>query len=306
MMKVFKNKMKKSVESSILYQRSKGEKVLYAIIFLIFLLYALSLLVPLFWLLINSLQDRTIYELNQMYGKAFALPTSLHWDNYVYAFTQLSYNDSNIFVMFFNSIWYTAAFTLGGVLMSAFTGYALSKYKFGARGLIYGIIIFTMTIPTVGTTGAMFNLVYNILNLYDSPLYVVLKHLCGTGLNFLVMYGFFKNVSWSYAEAAFMDGAGHGRIFFSIMLPQTIPVISTLCIISGITAWNDYMDVLMYLPSFPTIASGMYGVSRTLPRQGYSTVYFAALVISLLPILIVFSCFSNVIMKNFAVGGLKG
>ena len=297
---------RKPVEASILYQRSKGEKVLYAIVFIIFLAYAVSLLFPLFWLLVNSLQDRTIYELNQMYGEGFAFPTSLHWENYSYAFTQLSYNGANIFMMFFNSIWYTLAWVLGGVLMSAFTGYALAKYRFKARGLMYGAIIFTMTVPTVGTTGAMFNLVYNVLHLYDSPLYVILKHLCGTGLNFLVMYGFFKNVSWSYAEAAFMDGAGHARVFFSIMLPMALPATVTLCILSGISAWNEYMDVLMYLPSFPTIASGMYGVSRTLPREGNSPAYFAALVISMIPVLVVFSCFSNVIMKNFAVGGLKG
>ena len=281
-MKIFKKKIR---ESSILYQRSKGEKVLF---------------------LINSLQDRTIYEVNLALGNAFEFPSALHWENYSYAFTQLSYNGANIFSMFFNSIWYTLAYTLGGVLMSACTGYALAKYRFKLRGFMYGVIIFTMTIPTVGTTGALFNLVYNVLHIYDSPLYVILKHLCGTGLNFLVLYGFFRNVSWSYAEAAFMDGAGHARVFFSIMLPQALPAVVTLSIVSGIAAWNDYMDVLMYLPSFPTIASGMYGVSRTLPRQGYSTVYFAALVISMLPILILFTCFSNVIMKNFAVGGLKG
>lgn len=302
-MKIFKKKIR---ESSILYQRSKGEKVLFGIVFVLFFLYAASLIFPLLWLLINSLQDRTIYEVNLALGNAFEFPTALHWENYSYAFTQLSYNGANIFTMFFNSIWYTLAYTLGGVLMSAFTGYALAKYRFKLRGFMYGVIIFTMTIPTVGTTGALFNLVYNVLHIYDSPLYVILKHLCGTGLNFLVLYGFFRNVSWSYAEAAFMDGAGHARVFFSIMLPQALPAIVTLSIVSGIAAWNDYMDVLMYLPSFPTIASGMYGVSRTLPRQGYSTVYFAALVISMLPILIVFTCFSNVIMKNFAVGGLKG
>ena len=302
-MKIFKKKIR---ESSILYQRSKGEKVLFGIVFVLFFLYAASLIFPLLWLLINSLQDRTIYEVNLALGNAFEFPSALHWENYSYAFTQLSYNGANIFMMFFNSIWYTLAYTLGGVLMSAFTGYALATYRFKLRGFMYGVIIFTMTIPTVGTTGALFNLVYNVLHIYDSPLYVILKHLCGTGLNFLVLYGFFRNVSWSYAEAAFMDGAGHARVFFSIMLPQALPAIVTLSIVSGIAAWNDYMDVLMYLPSFPTIASGMYGVSRTLPRQGYSTVYFAALVISMLPILILFTCFSNVIMKNFAVGGLKG
>ena len=218
-MKIFKKKIR---ESSILYQRSKGEKVLFGIVFVLFFLYAASLIFPLLWLFINSLQDRTIYEVNLALGNAFEFPSALHWENYSYAFTQLSYNGANIFMMFFNSIWYTLAYTLGGVLMSAFTGYALAKYRFKLRGFMYGVIIFTMTIPTVGTTGALFNLVYNVLHIYDSPFYVILKHLCGTGLNFLVLYGFFRNVSWSYAEAAFMDGAGHARVFFSIMLPQAV------------------------------------------------------------------------------------
>ena len=180
-MKIFKKKIR---ESSILYQRSKGEKVLFGIVFVLFFLYAASLIFPLLWLLINSLQDRTIYEVNLALGNAFEFPSALHWENYSYAFTQLSYNGANIFMMFFNSIWYTLAYTLGGVLMSAFTGYALAKYRFKLRGFMYGVIIFTMTIPTVGTTGALFNLVYNVLHIYDSPLYVILKHLCGTGLNF--------------------------------------------------------------------------------------------------------------------------
>lgn len=68
--------------------------------------------------------------------------------------------------------------------MSAFTGYALSKYKFKLGGMIYAIIIFSMTVPTTGTTGATFKLVNDILNIYDTPLYVILKHLNGTGLNF--------------------------------------------------------------------------------------------------------------------------
>ena len=301
-MKLFKNKN----EVSLLYKRTKGEKVLYAIIFLLFAAYALSMIVPFAWLLVNSLQNHIIYDINKANGSIFTLPKKLYFDNYIFSFQKLEANGSNIFAMFFNSVWYVAAYVGGSVLMSAFTGYALSKYKFKLGGMIYAIIIFSMTVPTTGTTGATFKLVNDILNIYDTPLYVILKHLNGTGLNFLIMYGFFRNVSWSYAEAGFIDGASHTKVFFEIMLPQALPAIGTLCIMSGITAWNEYMEVLLYMPSFPTIASGMYSLSRTLPRLGNTTGYFAALVISLMPILIVFSIFSDVIMKNFSVGGLKG
>ena len=201
-----------------MYKRTKGEKVLYAIIFLLFAAYALSMIVPFARLLVNSLQNHIIYDINKANGSIFTLPKKLYFDNYIFSFQKLEANGSNIFAMFFNSVWYVAAYVGGSVLMSAFTGYALSKYKFKLGGMIYAIIIFSMTVPTTGTTGATFKLVNDILNIYDTPLYVILKHLNGTGLNFLIMYGFFRNVSWSYAEAGFIDGASHTKVFFQIML----------------------------------------------------------------------------------------
>ncbi len=295
-----------SEESAILYKRTGPEKVLYGFVFVVFLIYALSLILPFVWLFINSLQDKTVYEMNLVLNKPFAFPKKLDWSNYAYAFQKLTYNDTNIFGMFFNSIWYTLVRIFGGVLASALTGYALAKYEFKGRNVIFAIIVFSMTVPIVGTTGATFKLVNDVLHIYNTPFYPILKYFSGIGMNFLVMYGFFKNISWSYAEAAFIDGASHSKVFFSVMLPQATSAVITLSILTGITAWNEYMDVLLYLPNFPTIASGLYGVSRTLPREGYSTAYFAALVISLIPVLITFCCFSDVIMKNFAVGGLKG
>lgn len=113
-----------------MYKRTKGEKVLYAIIFLLFAAYALSMIVPFAWLLVNSLQNHIIYDINKANGSIFTLPKKLYFDNYIFSFQKLEANGSNIFAMFFNSVWYVAAYVGGSVLMSAFTGYALSKYKF--------------------------------------------------------------------------------------------------------------------------------------------------------------------------------
>lgn len=103
-----------------------------------------------------------------------------------------------------------------------------------------------------------------------------------------------------------MDGATHFGVFVKVMLPQALPIMSTLVITSAIGAWNDYNTMLLYMPDYPTIASGLFNVSRILPRSGNTPAYYAALVISVVPILILFLCFSDAIMKNFSVGGLKG
>lgn len=285
-------------------KRHRRITVPFVIAFIAFSLYAITMLVPFFVLISYSLEDKILYEMNL--GKPFSLPKKLVFSNYAYAFGELSFRDTGFFGMVFNSLWYTAISVALPLYMNAIVGYAIAKYKFKARPIYYGVIIFCMTVPIIGTTGATMNL-YSDLGIYNTgPILQIFTHLGAGGMGFLVVYAFFKNISWEYAEAALIDGAGHFRVFFGIMLPMSVPALGALALLNGITAWNSYMDVLLYNPDWPTLASGLYGLSRTLPRLGNTPAYYAALVISLIPILAIFSVFSDKIMRNFSVGGLKG
>lgn len=281
-----------------------AQKVIFIVVFALFSLYALTMLVPFFILVAYSFEDKTMYEINL--GQPFRFPSKLVFDNYVYAFKELNFRGTSFFGMVFNSVWYTAISTVCPLLMNTCVGYAVSKYKFKARGVYYGVIIFCMTVPIIGTTGATVKL-YADLGIYNTgPLLHFITHLGAGGVGFLVIYAFFKNVSWEYAEAALIDGAGHFTVFFKIMVPMAVPAMGALALLNGIGAWNAYMDVLLYNPDWPTLASGLYGLSRTLPRLGNTPAYYAALVIALIPILVIFCLFSDKIMRNFSVGGLKG
>ena len=298
-------------EASILTKRTKGEKVLYAIVFGIFIVYSLALIYPLVYLFLNSFQTKLIYTDLRVNGSVnpLALPETWHFENYTKALL-LSVKDSlneDVFLpeMFWNSLWYCGIHVFGQVMMSCFTGYVMAKYRFKAKDFIYTIVIFSMTIPVVGSTASLFKLV-NQMEIYNSPLYVIITSLGGWGFNFMVMYGFFKNVSWSYAEAVFLDGGGHYSAFFKVMLPQASMSILTLCIVSFITSWNDYMTPLMYMPDYPTVASGLYRIQISAKRTGDMPYFFAGLIISIVPVIVLYGCFSDVIMKNFSVGGLKG
>ena len=120
-----------------------------------------------------------------------------------------------------------------------------------------------------------------------------------------MLYAFFKSVPWSYAEAVFIDGGNHFTVFFRIMLPLAMPMVTTLFILSAIAGWNDYTTPMLYFPSFPNVAMGLYMVSQTLTRGDMST-YYAALVITTVPVVALFAGFSDKIMKNYSIGGLKG
>ena len=303
--------MKKVKETNILSKRSPYERILFAFVFVIFAIYALSLLFPLCYLFTTSFKDSYVYETDIINGRLFALPklTELDFRNYPEALSKMFIMDTYgreiyLYEMFFNSIWYTIGSSLGGVLVSSFTAYALSKYRFVGRNAIYAVIIFTMTIPIIGSTGSTLKLL-STLKIYNTPFFLITA-LSGFGFNFMILYGFFKSLPWSYAEAVFIDGGGHFTAFFKIMLPQAKASIITLVIMAGIGAWNDYPPALLYMPDFPTIASGLYRVQEVAVDTGDMPMYFAGLTLSIVPVIVLFSCCSDTIMKNFTMGGLKG
>ena len=291
--------------------RSLVEKIVFGIVFVLFSIYAVLIAYPLVYLLIKSLQYTKDYIGATWPGDGvpptFYFPSGIDLMNYVSAFTEMKQptaeGEIGLIGMTFNSIWYVAIRIVFNVLACAVTGYNLAKYKFPGCNLIYGIAIFSMTIPVVGTTGSLYKLASDLM-IVNTPLWVVLISLGGFGFNFLVMYGFFSNVSWSYAEAVFLDGGGHFTAFFKVMLPQATPSLITLGILGFIGYWNDYTTMLMFLPSYPTLASGLYVLDLAMRDQ--RPIYFAGLVIMLIPVLTVFAVFSDLFMGNMTVGGLKG
>lgn len=289
-------------------KKTPGEKVLYSIVFVLFVIYSIAILYPLGYLIFTSLFLDTNNYTN-LITQLDTVKYGFHIENYAMAINQsvLDSLGNEVFLpqMFFNSIWYCFFAVAGGVLMSCFTGYVVAKYQFKGRNLIYAIAIFCMTIPIIGTGGAAFKLMYD-LGLYNNPMYIVITSLGGFGFNFLIMHAFFKNVSFNYVEAVLIDGGGHFTAFFKVMLPQAKPSLITLAILAFIGCWNDYATPLLYLPDYPTVASGVYQLQVSAQRYGEMPIVFAGLTLSIIPVIILFALCSDKIMKNLSIGGLKG
>ena len=131
----------------------------------------------------------------------------------------------------------------------------------------------------------------------------------GFGFNFVMVYGFFRSISTTYAEAAQLDGASDFTVFIKVMIPQVMPSLIAIGIISAINYWNDYFTPYMYLRQFPTVAVGLQKLVDLAEygTDGASvTVLFAAMLISIIPPVAVFVAFQKTIMENTVAGGLKG
>lgn len=295
-----KKRVRKIKDDNILSKRTKGDKVLFGVVFGLFTFYAATLAFALLWMLMTSFKPST-----DDFG--FALPSEWLIGNYSDAFTMLNAGDgtTDFFGMIFNSLWYTAAVTALGVIMPCITGYVMSKYNFAGKNVMFTVAITSMMIPVVGNMASSMKLAGE-LGIYDTPLFPVLSSLGGFGGSFLVYYGFFKSVSWAYAEAAQIDGANPFMVFFVIMLPQAVPIMMTYAITNAIFNWNEYQTILLYLPSYPTLASGLFDYKAQADRLGNIPVYFAGLIISMIPTIVLFSAFSSKVMTSLSVGGLKG
>lgn len=292
-------------KKSILFRRSHGEKVVFTLMFAFFFLYAASLLFPFIWLVMSSLKTGIEFADDiAMGGNAFSLPDVPLFRNYIVAFSKFNYLGVDFFGLMMNSVIYIAAVTVGSIFFPSVLGYCLSKYTFKLRGVIYGIGIFTMTIPIVGSMGAAYRLI-NLLGLYDTRLYLITSLVANFGFNFLIMYGFFQNISWSYAEAVFVDGGGHFTVFFRIMLPQAINIFGSLFLLAWVGEWNNYSGALLYLSELPTLASGIYLFELDMIYNVRRDILYAAYMISAVPPLVLFVLFNNALTSNVSLGGIK-
>ena len=279
--------------------RSTSTKMIFLAVGLFFFLYSLTYIYTFGWAFLTSLRGKLEFMRDPM-----AFPHEFHFENYLRAFQTLEVNQTSLFGLIFNSIWFAGGYTVINIFFTVCTAYCVSKYRFPGRNLIYGLAIVTMLFNFGGSLPAVYNLLGS-LGLLDSPLYLITAA-SGLGFNFLLLYGFFKSVSWEYAEAAFIDGANHFDVFFRIMLPHSLPMCVALGIVGFIGLWNDYLTPLMFLQGYPTMASGLYLFQYVPKIRADYPLYYACIFIATIPVVIIYASFQETIMKNTVAGGLKG
>lgn len=268
--------------------------------------YTVIFLVPLLWAFTVSFKDELDFMTN-----VFGLPTKWIFDNYEYVFKHMTVpvsriGDIYIEEMFFNSLCYTVLCTFTHTFTPCICAYAVARYKFRFGKFIYGIVIVTMVLPTIGNLASEIQIA-KALHFYDNLLGVAIMKGHFLGANFLIFYAAFKSLPDGFREAAEMDGASQAQIFLRISLPLVKTTIGAIALLSFITYWNDYNTAMIYLPSKPTVAYGLYRFTHsTVNKASFVTVAVAACMTVTIPIFVVFIIFRNRLMGNLTMGGIKG
>lgn len=283
-------------------RESLGAKILTSVVFLIFWVYAVTLLYAMAWTVMSSLKTNP-----EFFEDMMALPSQWLWSNYQKALSLINYNGVSFIAMFINSIWFALGSAVLSTLSHAVTGYIFARYDFFGKKALFNFIIFTIALPVVGTLPSLYQVV-NTLGLNDSPLFLITQ-LGGFGGNFLITYAFFKGMDKTYMEAARMDGASHFTVFRKIMLPQAAPMLFSIGLLYFITQWNNYEQPILMLSKMPTLSTGLYLFSERMVFDSVNasqTVYFAGILLASLPVVLLVALFHDKIMENVSAGGIKG
>lgn len=283
------------------------------ILFSVLTIYSILLLYMLFWGFISSVKTSGDFTLNPL-----GLPKKgWHLNNYIKAFegirVRLSFDTGGYrYVYLLEMFGYSLIFSIGcaffGTISPCVAGYLVAKYNKKFNTIVYSTVVFVMIVPVVGNTASMLQIL-RTLGLYNTIFGVWMMKAGFVGVYFLVFYATFKSISWEYAEAAIIDGAGHFKIMTGVMFPLAKNTIATVFILLFIGYWNDYQTPLIYVPDMPTAAYGLYTfINLNEMPGGYNTppIHLAGGMLLLLPILILFLVCKDRLMGNISVGGLKG
>lgn len=280
-------------------RKSPAEIMLYCFVSLIFLIVALSYIYILVWTIMSSLKTHTEIVLDP-----FTLPAKWNWKHYIEVLNVFNVNGHGFLEMLFNSLWFSVVGSFIQIFTTITFAYCCTKYKFPGSELVYTIILIMITLPIYGSGGATYKLIYK-LGMIDTYAHVLLS---AAGMNTMFLYfrAFFKSVSWTYAEAAMMDGANHFDIYFRVMLPQARSIFMALFLTTWLSAWNNYESALLYLPNRPTLPIGIYQFNTEMIYRARLDILFTACVIVSVPALILFIAFNKVLTTNVSLGGIKG
>jgi ABC-type glycerol-3-phosphate transport system permease component len=238
-------------------------------------------------------------------GNPFQLFSSVRLENLTDAWTLGRFGQ-----YFLNTIVIMVPTVLGVIVLSTMLGYALARFEFPGRGLVFWIFVLGLMVPFFSF---MIPLYYNLRSygLLDNPLAVILPSIAGAGgvglpLGVFLMRAFFLDMPNELADAARVDGCGEFDVFRRVMAPLAMPGASALAVLTFLSAWNTFLLPLLYLSGEDsrTLATGL--LIFTGGRTQELELTAAGTLIMIAPVIVFFLLFQKQFIQGLTSGAVKG
>ena len=288
---------------------STGEKIFTVFNYTFITVLCLVMLYP-FWHVV--MQSFSSME-ETLKGGMFLYPKGFNIDTYKSVF-----NNPQVFTGFGTSFMVTIVGTVLGTLLTAMTAYPLSKARLRGGKVMMVLVLFTM-IFAAGMIPSF--LLVQGLGLLDNRLALILPALV-SAYNCIIMKNFFLSIPESLEESARIDGANDIRIFFSIIVPLSKATIATIALFMAVAYWNDYFSTVLYIRSSDkwalqaVLRNMLTNTQQAMAQAGVNvintsntnseTIKAGTIVISTVPILVVYPFVQKYVVTGVMIGGVKG
>lgn len=233
----------------------------------------------------------------------FKFESGFHFENYMKA-----WKTQKVSVFFMNSLLYTIVSCSAIVIIAAPAAYVLSRFKFRGNTFIQNMFAAALGIPVIMIIMPLFGLVSQLRLTNNRWLLIFLYVAMNVPFAIFFLLAFFKNLSFTYEEAASIDGCSPMRTFWQIMLPLAQPGIVTVSIFNFITIWNEYFMSLIFAnkQAVRPVAVGLYNMIQSMRYTGDWGGMFASVVIVFMPTFILYIFLSEKIIAGVTGGAIKG
>lgn len=261
----------------------------------IMIMAVLVVVVPIVPIVLGSFKDSVEFQTSGV----FELPKSFTLSNYVTAFT-----DGNMMMGFLNTVFILIISLAISILTGAMTAYVLHRFNFKGHGKIKALFLIAALLPSITNNIATFQIVSR-LGIFNTRFVGILLFSGTDIISVYIMLQFLDNISVSLDESAMMDGASYFKIFFKIILPLLMPAAITVGIIKGVAIYNDFITPYLFMPSseLAMISTALFNFKGPFAAQW--EVISAGIIITALPILVIFLITQKWIYNGLVLGAVK-
>lgn len=261
------------------------------------ILLAILTVMPLVWVVSTSL--RTPAESFSTPPKW--IPTDMDFSNYATVFQKIPFWNQIA-----NSFIITLSVVAGQLITASLAGYAFARLRFPGRQALFWIVMATMMIPGQATIIPLFILISRGLHINDTIWSLIVPGLA-TAFGTFLLRQYFMGIPDDFEEAALVEGANQWQIFRKIYLPLASPGMAILAVLTFNAKWNDYFTPLIFMNTkerFP-ITMGIVDLQGYM-ATGSISVVLAGIVLSTIPVVIIYILGQRYLIEGLMVGGLKG
>ncbi|HXX39430.1 MAG TPA: carbohydrate ABC transporter permease [bacterium] len=265
------------------------------VLYLLLFAFALAILYPLFWMLVASLKTNI-----ELFANVWGLPLNPQWSNWVEAWRY------GVGRFFLNSIIVTAASIAGVVVVSAWAAYALARFDFPFRTTIFFFIVGGMMLSPQVALIPLFRLMTR-LHLYNTyGALIVLDVAFRIPFTVFLMRAYMLGLPRELEESAYMDGANHWQVFWSVVIPLSLPIVVSAALLQALFSWNEFLFALTFIQdqALKTLPVGLLDIMDR-ERTNWP-VLLAGLCIAALPMVVLFISTQRRFVRGLAEGWGKG